>query len=130
MDPQKYIAPQLPSRFPSEPSELPSLPSLEHLKKQAKDLLASFQSGDTGAVERLRQWFPELPAGQIKLTQAQLVLAREYGFPSWARFRQAVLKALVERLATYHWSEWRLAAAARAALVQAGAVGMLSLIHI
>ena len=129
MDPQKNTAPQLPSRFPSEPSGLPALPSLEHLKKQAKDLLAAYQGGDTGADERLRQWFPDLPAGQIKLTHAQLVLAREYGFPSWARFRQAVLKALVERLATYHWSEWRLAAAARAALVQAGAVGMRAAIE-
>lgn|GEM_PF-2675809 len=133
MDPQKYTASQFPSRLASQPSsqtsELPALPSLEHLKKQAKDLLASFQSGDTAADERLRQWFPELPVGQIKLTQAQLVLAREYGFPSWARFRQAILKALVERLATYHWSEWRLAAAARAALVQAGAVGMRAAIE-
>ena len=56
----------------------PSLPvaaNLEQLRKQAKDLAR---------------------AGALKLSDAQLTIAREYGFPSWPR-----LKAYVERLAAH-----------------------------
>jgi|GEM_PF-224264 len=48
-------------------SKLPERPSLEHLKKLAKTRL-----------QELRRADPE-----AKLTTAQLVVAREYGFPSW-----------------------------------------------
>ena len=56
---------------------LPSHPSLEHLKKQAKDLLDDLKKQD--------------PA--LKLADAQHALAREYGFASWPK-----LKAHVESL--------------------------------
>ncbi len=48
---------------------LPDRPSLEHLRKQAKDLLRE---------ERTRD--PE-----VTLALAQLAIARKYGFPSWPR---------------------------------------------
>jgi len=54
--------------------ELPEYPSLEHLKKQAKDLLHA---------ERART-----------LAEAQRLVAKDYGFPSWAK-----LKAHVESFA-------------------------------
>ena len=56
---------------------LPPHPNLEHLKKQAKDLL-----------QDLKQQNPAL-----KLADAQHALAREYGFASWPK-----LKAYVESL--------------------------------
>ncbi len=65
----------------------------------------------------------------FKLAQAQLALAREYGFTSWTQLRHTVLRALVERLAVRHWSEWRAAAAARAALLQAGEDGLLAVLE-
>ncbi len=51
---------------------------VKQLKKQAKELLAAARAGDAGAVAR----FGDLP---LKLAGAQLVLAREHGYPSWPR---------------------------------------------
>ena len=76
----------------SSPS-LPSAPSLEQLRKQAKDLLRAHRAGDPQAVARVAAHEPGEP---LKLTGAQHVVAREHGFPSWAR-----LKAYVERLAAH-----------------------------
>ena len=59
---------------------LPAAPSLEHLRKQAKDLVRE----RTGGTEPLR------------LSDAQREVAREYGFASWPR-----LKAYVERVTAH-----------------------------
>lgn len=63
---------------------LPPHPNLEHLKKQAKDLLHD-----------LKQRNPH-----TKLADAQYALAREYGFASWPR-----LKAYVESLSPAIYAE-------------------------
>jgi HEAT repeat protein len=107
---------------------LPTLPSLEHLKKQAKALAAACRMDDAGAAQRMRRWFPA-QEGPPRLTHAQLVIAREYGFASWTRLRQAVLQTLVDRLAVRPRTEWRAAAAARAALAQAGEAGRLAVLE-
>ena len=116
-------------------AQLPPLPSLEHLKKQAKHLLAACRRGDAAALARLQRWFPERSANAerpaqttIALSQAQLALAREHGAGSWAHLRRAALTALVERLAVRHWSGWRTAAAARTALAQVGDDGVLAVV--
>jgi HEAT repeat protein len=106
-------------------SALPPLPSLEHLKKQAKDLVTASRRGEPEAVQRLASSFPE-QAAPYKLTQAQLVVAREHGAASWGRLRRAVLTALVERLAVRHGREWRQAAAAGTALAAAGRSGLVA----
>src|SRR5438445_2390002 len=61
---------------------LPARPSLESLRKQAKKLARDIAAGDAGAIARARA---ELPKAELPLSQrdAQLVLAREYGFPGW-----------------------------------------------
>jgi ankyrin repeat protein len=74
-------------------ASLPAAPSLEQLRKQAKDLLRAHRAGDPRAVARVAAHEPGEP---LKLTGAQHVVAREHGFPSWAR-----LKAYVERLAAH-----------------------------
>jgi hypothetical protein len=63
-------------------SKLPARPSLESLRKQAKKLARDSAAGDEGAIARARA---ELPKAELPLSQrdAQLVLAREYGFPGW-----------------------------------------------
>ena len=67
---------------------LPAHPSLEQQKKLAKDLLAAFRAGDPTAQARVRA---ELPDKQrIGLTSAQYVLAREYGFATWAMLMPAI----------------------------------------
>ena len=77
---------------------LPSQPNLEQLKNQAKDLLKSLKSGDAGAFQRIREnhprWSPasepEMHATELSLGDAQLVLAREYGFASWPKLKEHV----------------------------------------
>lgn len=61
---------------------LPARPSLESLRKQAKKLARDVAAGDAAAIERVRAHFPQL---EPPLTQrnAQLVIAREYGFAGW-----------------------------------------------
>jgi hypothetical protein len=70
---------------------LPPRPDLDQLRRQAKDLLRAARDGDPAATTRLAS-----VAGTATLASAQLVIAREYGFPSWAR-----LKAEVERRAMF-----------------------------
>jgi Ankyrin repeats (3 copies) len=61
---------------------LPAHPSLESLRKQAKQLARDVAAGDAGARARARAQLPDvdLPLSQ---RHAQLVLAREYGYPGW-----------------------------------------------
>lgn len=69
--------------------ELPLRPSLDHLKRQAKDLLASARNGDATALERLQAIRPRREP-PFALHDAQLTLAHEYGFPSWPRLNERV----------------------------------------
>lgn len=81
--------------------DLPARPNLEHLKAQAKDLLDAFRRGDREARDRFRDALPAargaddaaLVALEPALHDAQSVLAREYGFPSWAALRAHVESA-------------------------------------
>src|SRR5882724_5325803 len=78
--------------------QLPSRPNLEQLKNQAKDLLKSHRSGDSDAVQRIREFHPRLTSASegdirattLSLSDAQLVVAREYGFDSWPNLKEHV----------------------------------------
>ncbi|HKI04195.1 MAG TPA: ankyrin repeat domain-containing protein [Thermoanaerobaculia bacterium] len=64
----------------------PVRPDLDQLKHQAKDLLRSIRGDDPAAIEELRELHPKrIEPGAAKLADAQLVLARSYGLPSWPR---------------------------------------------
>jgi uncharacterized protein len=65
--------------------DLPARPDLNQLRHQAKDLLRAAQRGDSAAVARIRA-----VSDRIILSSAQLALAREYGFASWARVKLEV----------------------------------------
>jgi DNA-binding NtrC family response regulator len=77
---------------------LPLNPNLEHLKKQAKQLVRDHQTGQVQAFARIQASFPRLAdasVGQIieatfTLCNAQLVVAREYGFSTWKDLAEAV----------------------------------------
>lgn len=70
---------------------LPDHTNLEQLKKQAKDLLKAFRSGDPDAVRAFGDGHPRAVQPEAsKLTDAQLVLARSYGYGSWPAFRKDV----------------------------------------
>ena len=63
---------------------LPADPSLEHLRNQAKTLLK--RADDPQARAYVDRYHPDPPA-ELKLADAQLVVARAYGFPSWPKLR-------------------------------------------
>src|ERR1700675_4090238 len=79
---------------------LPSNPNLDHLKYQAKDLMQDHAVHDSGAAQRLREFHPrfrrstdaEIFKAQLKLSDAQLAIARESGFQSWARLKRHIEK--------------------------------------
>ena len=85
---------------------LPARPSLESLRKQAKKLARDVAAGDADAIARVRV---QLPHVDVPLSQrnAQLVLAREYGFPGWQDLTAEVSKRLGRGL------EWAVAQAQR-----------------
>lgn len=61
---------------------LPARPSLESLRKEAKKLARDIAAGDAAAIARARAQLPQI---ESPLTQrnAQLVVAREYGYAGW-----------------------------------------------
>src|SRR5207244_7437315 len=79
---------------------LPSKPNLDHLKYQAKDLLRDHGQRDLGAAQRIREFHPrfagatdaEIFNARLRLSDAQLAIARESGFPSWARLKRHIEK--------------------------------------
>jgi ankyrin repeat protein len=64
---------------------LPANPNLDQLRHQAKDLLHAARGGDPDATGRI-----EAVSAQLTLAAAQLALAREYGFASWAKLKDEV----------------------------------------
>jgi len=69
---------------------LPVRPNLDQLKHQAKDLLRAIHAGDPEALADLQTFHSaKLAPADVKLADAQLILARSYGAPSWPRVVQA-----------------------------------------
>ncbi len=66
---------------------LPENPSLDHLRRQARTLLRQFRAADADALALLREHHPR-PHDPLRLADAQLVVARSYGFSSWAALRR------------------------------------------
>ena len=86
---------------------LPARPSFESLRKQAKKLARDTAAGDAGAIARARVHLPNV---DLPLTQrnAQLVIAREYGYAGWQDLTTEVSKRLGKGL------DWAAAQARRA----------------
>jgi ATP-dependent Clp protease adapter protein ClpS/tetratricopeptide (TPR) repeat protein len=81
-------------------ARFPTKPDLAQERRRAKDLLKAVRRGDDAAIARFRAHHPrlaELTPGQstsdLKLSDAQWVIAREYGFASWLS-----LKAHIEQM--------------------------------
>jgi ATP-dependent Clp protease adapter protein ClpS/tetratricopeptide (TPR) repeat protein len=77
-------------------SRLPDKPDLEQERKRAKDLLKALRHNDRDAIARFRSHHPRfgelaaLRAADVKLSDAQWVIAREYGFPSWPSLKETI----------------------------------------
>src|SRR5712691_8707208 len=82
-------------------TSLPPSPSLENLKKQARTLQKLWKAGDVETLARVRTAHPryadasneQLREIKPRLTDCQLVLARETGFDTWPQLKVAVQSA-------------------------------------
>ena len=111
---------------------LPSTADIDHLKYQAKDLLTALATRDPQVAQRVREFHPRLNkqtdavifVAELRLADAQLVIAREYGFPSWVRLRKHIEKpTLADKLNLPHHERIEHAAFRRAVdLLDAGDV--------
>src|SRR5882672_9585167 len=77
---------------------LPARPDLTQLRLQAKELRRAQRNGNQSAAARILTHHPRLRgrtfgdarAAQLSLSDAQLVVAREYGFGSWIALKRHV----------------------------------------
>ena len=80
------------------PTPLPARANLEQLRKRAKALLKGHQSASPGSLARIRENHPryrsssetEIANGRFTLADAQLTIAQEYGFETWAKLKTKV----------------------------------------
>ncbi len=96
---------------------LPDRLNLDHLKKQAKELIRLYRSRDAAAMARFRSTLPataglsneDLWSLGLRLHDAQSCVAREYGFASWPdlkRYVEVQAVAQKERSARIlHWAQ-------------------------
>jgi ankyrin repeat protein len=90
---------------------LPSNPNLDHLRYQAKDLLSAHAARDPQVAQRIREFHPRFQRAPdaaifetgLSLGDAQLTIARERGFESWARLKRHIEKpTLADKLSLPH----------------------------
>jgi hypothetical protein len=82
---------------------LPANANLDHLKQQAKDLIKAHAARDSQVAQRIREFHPRFPRAtdaaifdtQLRLSDAQLTIARERGFANWARLKKRIEKPAV-----------------------------------
>jgi ankyrin repeat protein len=72
-------------------------PNLDQLKLQAKDLLRAYLAGDAAAIAEVQAHYGR-PGAALALHDAQLVIARAYGFASWPKLKAFVDGVTVRRL--------------------------------
>jgi ankyrin repeat protein len=89
----------MPLRKPSPTRTLRDHPDFNQLKRQAKDLLKAFTAGDANAIAEVDAHYHGARASEFALHDAQLVIARAYGFDSWPKLKAFVDGVTVERLA-------------------------------
>ena len=75
---------------------LPRHPDLDQLKRQAKELLHAVRAGEPNAVSEAAARYPGADLQKFALHDAQLVLARAYGFHSWPRLKAYVSGGIIQ----------------------------------
>jgi hypothetical protein len=84
--------------MPTVKRRLPEHPHLDVPRREARELLEACQSGSRDALDRIRRRHPKFkdapdnaaPNVHLKLSDAQLVIAREYGFYTWAMLKARI----------------------------------------
>jgi hypothetical protein len=79
---------------------MPDRPHIDSFRRQARDLQRAARTGDPDTLARLARHHPGAvaDAGGLRLSAAQFVVAREYGFASWPR-----LTRFLETVAEHGW---------------------------
>lgn len=77
--------------------ELREHPDIDQLKRQAKELLDAFIAGNAAAVAEINSHYRGANPSTFALHDAQLVLARAYGFDSWPKLKAFVAGVNVQR---------------------------------
>ena len=90
---------------------LPPNPDLDHLRQEAKDLLKQHAARIPAVAQRMREFHPrfdsatdpDIFAARLSPSDAQLAIAREHGFATWARLKRHIEKpTLADRLTLPH----------------------------
>ena len=92
--------------MPTVSRGLPQQPHIDVPKRLARELLALYRAGDAEALDRIRSRHPRFKkmkgasnqpnaadssiTAELKLADAQLVIAREYGYRSWAQLKERI----------------------------------------
>lgn len=84
---------------PAPTRRLPQNPNLEQLRKQAKDLLQQYRSGDPTATAEIARFERNPDPSTFALHDAQRVLARAYGYESWPKLKAFVDGVNIARFA-------------------------------
>ena len=84
---------------------LPAHPHLEVPKKQARELLQQIKAKSSEAIDRVKRRHPKFQTAdddaiyiRFRLSDAQLVIAKEYGFTSWAKLKQRISDNTIAQL--------------------------------
>jgi hypothetical protein len=77
---------------------LPASPHIDVPKQQARELLRQCKAKSPDALDRIRSRHPKFKTAdndaiitKFKLSDAQLVMASEYGFSSWAQMKERII---------------------------------------
>src|SRR5437762_13961454 len=98
---------------------LPEKPHIDVPKREARTLLKEWRAGFPDALERIGRRHPgfqkadpaTISAAKFLLNDAQLVIAREYGFSNWAELKERINANTVagrseERRVGKKWRWW------------------------
>ncbi len=86
--------------MPTPPTRtLRERPDLDQLRRQAKELRTAFVAGDANAVAEVAAHYRDPHPEVFALHDAQLVLARSYGFEGWGKLKAFADGVTVARLA-------------------------------
>jgi hypothetical protein len=94
---------------PDPARQLAANPNISQLKRQAKDLRRAVAGSDPAAVQRVRSFHPSHSASSavepdaFTLRDAQVTIAREYGFDGWHQLATHVGEQMVDQRDLHRW---------------------------
>ena len=77
--------------------QLPERPNLAQLKMHAESLWNDYRSGDPAAESMVGHYEENADVNSFQLQDAQVVLAKSYGFANWKQLRERILVDTIKR---------------------------------